>query len=124
MYLKTMYLLCIIAGCFFALIGVFIKMTKKIELINQLDERKEYHRDKLSAFAGNNLIYMGLLEILLGITLFRFSHTENNAIKIGIFIIFLAILVFFSFKVTLSLKKYEISKEDGSNEINTGSHNS
>ena len=70
----------------------------------------------LSAFAGNNLVYMGLLEILLGIiTLICFSQTKNNAIKIEIFIANIVILVFFSFKVTLSLKKYEISKEDGIN---------
>jgi len=107
------YSLYIIQGCFLAFIGLFIKITKKIELINQLDERKIYNRDKLSAFAGNNLVYMGLLEILLGIiTLICFSHTKNNAIKIGIFIANAVILVFFSFKVTLSLKKYEISKED------------
>ena len=110
------YLLCIIIGCFLALIGLFIKITKKIELINQLDERKKYNRDKLSAFAGNNLIYMGLLEIILGIiTYICFSQTKNYTIKIGIFIANIAILIFFSFKVTLSLKKYEISKEDGSN---------
>ena len=85
-------------------------------MINQLDERKKYNRDKLSAFAGNNLIYMGLLEILLGIIiLICFLNTENNAVKIGIFIANMVILVFFSFKVTLSVKKYEISKEDGSN---------
>ena len=41
---------------------------------------------RLSAFAGNNLVYMGLLEILLGIiTLICFSQTKNNAIKIEIF---------------------------------------
>ena len=111
-----MNLLCIIVGCLLVFIGLFIKITKKIELINQLDERKKYNRDKLSAFAGNNLVYMGLLEILLGIiTLIYFSQTKNNAIKIGIFIAYMVILIFFSFKVTLSLKKYEISKEDGSN---------
>lgn len=62
-----MYSLYIIQGCFLAFIGLFIKITKKIELINQLDERKIYNRDRLSVFAGNNLVYMGLLEILLGI---------------------------------------------------------
>ncbi|KUO71092.1 MAG: hypothetical protein APF81_01670 [Desulfosporosinus sp. BRH_c37] len=102
-----------LVGCFLVFIGLFIKITKKIELINRLDERKKYNRDMLSAFAGNNLVYMGLLEILLGIiTLICFSQTKNNAIKIGIFIANIVILVFFSFKVTLSLKKYEISKED------------
>ena len=108
--------MCILSGCLFAFIGLLIKITKKIESINRLDERKKYNRDKLSAFAGNNLVYMGLLEILLGIiTLICFSQTKDNAIKIGIFIAFMLILVFFSFKVTLSLKNYEISKEDGSN---------
>ena len=111
-----MYSLSIIVGCLFVFIGLFMKMTKKIELINRLDERKKYNRDKLSAFAGNNLLYMGLLEILLGIiTLIYFSQTNNNAIKIGITITFMIIIVFFSFKVTLSLGKYEISKEDESN---------
>ena len=111
-----MILLLLIIGCLFVFIGLFIKITKKIELINQLDEREKYNRDKLSAFAGNNLVYMGLLEILLGIiTLIYFSQTKNNAIKIGIFITYIVIVALFSFKVTLSLKKYEISKEDGSN---------
>ena len=111
-----MNLLFIMVGCLLVFIGLFIKITKKIELINHLNERKKYNRDKLSAFAGNNLVYMGLLEILLGIiTLICFSQTKNNAIKIGIFIVYMVILAFFSFKVTLSLKKYEIYKEDGSN---------
>ena len=101
-----------LVGCLLIFIGLFIKITKKIELINQLDERKKYNRDKLSAFAGNNLVYMGLLETLLGIiTLTCFSQTENNSVKIEIFIAFMIILVFFSFKVTLGLKNYE----DGSN---------
>lgn len=106
-------LLCIIVGFLLVFIGLFIKITQKIELINQLDERKNYNRDKLSAFAGNNLVYMGLLEILLGtINFIYLSQTKNSAIKIGIFIAFMVILVFFSFRVTLSLKKYEISEED------------
>jgi len=72
---------------------------------------------KLSAFAGNNLVYMGLLQILLGIiTTICFSETKNYAIKIGIFITYIVIVTFFSIRVTLTLKKYEICKED---EVNT-----
>ncbi|SPF43457.1 membrane hypothetical protein [Candidatus Desulfosporosinus infrequens] len=111
-----MNLLFIIIGCLLVFVGLFMKITKKIELISRLDKRKKYNRDKLSAFAGNNLIYMGLLEILLGIiTLICFSKTRNKSIIIGIIITYIVILTFFSFRVTLSLKNYEISKEDGSN---------
>ena len=103
-------------GVLLVFIGLFIKKTKKIELINQLDKRKKYNRDMLSAFAGNNLVYMGMLEILLSVfSLIYFLRTENHNIIIGIIIAYLVILIFFSFKVTLRLKKYEISKEDGSN---------
>ena len=71
----------ILVGFLMFFIGFYIKSSKKIEIINQVDRKKRYDRDGLSNFAGNNAIIMGSSVMIIGaFDIIGFLQTKNMTI--------------------------------------------
>jgi hypothetical protein len=103
------YVIFILVGFLMIFIGLFIRKSKKIELLSQYNREKNYDRDSLANFAGNNLFMMGLLIVLFSLAYLIILVFTKSVIWLNMNIFTFIILVsYFAFKVAFGVKRFEI----------------
>ncbi len=88
----------VLVGMIMVGLGIYIKSSKKIEIINGVSKLKNYDRNGLSNFAGKNMILMGTLLLIINIVgSIVFLQLNSMIVPLISLIPIMLILLYFSF---------------------------
>lgn len=102
------FLAFMILGALIASMGRYIERSQMIELLSQHSNKKSYNRPALAQFAGKNIIYMGLLALIISTVSFIILFVLPNIYLFYCLVVVIIVdFFFFSFRIALGVKRFE-----------------